>query len=298
MERANNSSDMLSESEKQQGLAIVSENEFEITRVAVSQPKQNRTTHYHERYELYYLYSGDRYYFINDKTYHVKSGDAVLIKPYDIHITNNYSKSGYDRCLIMFKRSFVRELESTLGMDGITKCLDGGAELFHLSFQEQSLIETLLAMMLGEYKVRQDGYEALMRSSLATILLILSRHEKDGAEREEGGISTTHKTVSAVAAYIINNCSEDITLESISERFYISPCYFSRVFKRVMGVSFSEYLNGIRIKEAQRLLAKTELSILEVTQATGYKSTTHFGRCFKGITGMSPNEYRRTKRKI
>jgi transcriptional regulator GlxA family with amidase domain len=64
----------------------------------------------------------------------------------------------------------------------------------------------------------------------------------------------------------------------------------------VTGVPFIEYVNGVRVKEAERLLKKTNMSIIEIAEAVGFKSTTHFGRTFKGTLGISPIEYRRRRR--
>jgi len=60
-----------------------------------------------------------------------------------------------------------------------------------------------------------------------------------------------------------------------------------------MGFSFVEYLNGVRIKEAQNLLLKTDMSIVDISQTVGYKSLTHFGRVFKNVTGSSPRHYKK-----
>ena len=84
-----------------------------------------------------------------------------------------------------------------------------------------------------------------------------------------------------------------MTLQTISERFYISPYYFSRTFKQITGFTFIEYLNGVRIKEAQKLLRKTNLSIGKIAESVGYQNNTHFGRLFKKATGISPLAYRK-----
>ena len=56
------------------GMSMTSDLLFRIERVSTNTPIPGRTHHYHDSYEIYYLYSGDRYYFIKDKTYHVKRG--------------------------------------------------------------------------------------------------------------------------------------------------------------------------------------------------------------------------------
>ena len=151
--------------------------------------------------------------------------------------------------------------------------------------------------MVSENKNEGAGHEDFIKAAMVQLLLLTARHADSAAESIGDGVVTANKTVSSVAAYINNNYNEDITLERVAEKFFISPCYFSRTFKRVTGLSFTEYLNGVRIKEAQRLLATEDMSISEICERIGYKSTTHFGRSFKAIVGMSPTEYRRIKRR-
>jgi AraC-like DNA-binding protein len=151
--------------------------------------------------------------------------------------------------------------------------------------------------MLSEHKAQADGHTDLIRASILQIMLIALRHKDDEIATTDDQSSAKHKTISEIAAYINNNFNRDITLAEISERFFISPCYFSRTFKSITGISFSEYLSGVRIKEAERLLAKTEMSISDIAEAVGFNSITHFGRCFKSAAGMTPLAYRRTRRK-
>ena len=279
------------------GLSILHDFPFSIERVSNAVANTKKKHHYHNTYELYYLYSGERYYFIKDKTYHVKRGNLVLIKPYDIHCTTNFSKSGYDRCLIMFKKSLIAEISKLAEGVNLFECFDQDIHLIPLSFQEQAFVETLLSSMVNEYKSQSPGYMDFLKASMMQLLLIASRHAATSAADDDEDVSPSHKTVTSVAAYINNNYHEDITLESVSEMFFISPCYFSRTFKKRTGIAFNEYLNGVRIKEAQRLLATTPMGIAEIAEAVGYKSTTHFGRSFRSIVGMSPTEYRRIKKR-
>ncbi|MGB3986308.1 MAG: helix-turn-helix transcriptional regulator, partial [Limnochordia bacterium] len=72
-----------------------------------------------------------------------------------------------------------------------------------------------------------------------------------------------------------------------------SQYYLSRMFKTVTGLTLIEYLNTIRIQEAQKLLADENLSITEIASLVGYDSQTYFGRMFKRITGLTPREYRK-----
>jgi len=260
--------------------------------------KSMRAHHYHEHYEMYYLLSGDRYYFIKDQTYHLKKGSFVLIKPYDIHSTSNASSKGYERYLISFHKNFLNDFLKGTDCEILLSSFVSGGRVVNFEGKDQETAEALLTMMLAEFERKQTGYLQFLKAGLMQLLLMAMRRSEntDVAPSVTDYFNPTHKTVSNVAAYINNNYSEDITLNSISNRFFISPCYFSRIFKEATGFSFVEYLNGVRLKEAQRLLAKTDMSVSDIGERVGYKSNTHFGRVFKSAFGISPSLYRKKVR--
>jgi AraC-like DNA-binding protein len=224
----------------------------------------------------------------------VARGNFVIIKPYETHITANYGKSGYDRFLISFRKSFIKNIAQSIEDFDIFRCFDDGFQVITLDFAKQSLIESLLFSMLDEYGKKENGYEAFLKTALIQLLLILSRNPE---ATPESSMKAIHKTVSAAVNYINEHYREDITLAQISKKYFVSQSHFSRTFKRVTGIPFVKYLNGVRIKAAQQLLREGNLSIGRVAEMVGYSGTTHFGRIFKDITGISPYEYKRTKGK-
>ena len=279
--------------------SLVPEASVFLQKSTVSTPGSMRNHHYHDYYEIYYLLAGDRYYFVKDKTYHIKSGSFVLIKPYDIHSTSKANENGYERYLISFRKKFLEDfLKGTDGEILLTSFINGG-NVATFSEEDRVVVENILSVMLTEYQRKEPGYLQFLKASLMQLLLIVARYGADRASNKVGitdYFNPTHKTVSTVAAYINNHYSEDITLNSISNRFFISPCYFSRIFKETTGFSFVEYLNGVRLKEAQGLLAKTDKSVSEIGERVGYKINTHFGRVFKSSIGISPSLYRKKVR--
>ena len=75
--------------------------------------------------------------------------------------------------------------------------------------------------------------------------------------------------------------------------FFISQYYLSRSFKQVTGFTFIEYLNSVRIREAQRLLRETEKQVIQIAHMVGFNNISHFGRIFKAITKYTPLQYRK-----
>jgi YesN/AraC family two-component response regulator len=93
-------------------------------------------------------------------------------------------------------------------------------------------------------------------------------------------------------SYINENYQEDLTLEEVSELLSFDPSYFCRIFKQATGATFTEYLNFVRVCKAEKLLAKTQRSILEISEAVGFSSVSYFNRIFKRHRGCSPRGYR------
>jgi YesN/AraC family two-component response regulator len=92
---------------------------------------------------------------------------------------------------------------------------------------------------------------------------------------------------------IINRSyTEKITLSDISKSLHVNPTYFSSLFTREMGKTFSEYLMELRISKAEELLKNTGLSILDAATASGFDDQSYFTKVFRKHTGLTPGKYR------
>ncbi len=94
--------------------------------------------------------------------------------------------------------------------------------------------------------------------------------------------------------FIIAHYTESLSLEQVAEHVALSPTYFSRIFKQVMGCTFVEYLTRVRLDEARHLLRTTTLSLAEISYAVGYQSPNYFSEVFKTVEGITASAYRRS----
>lgn len=281
------------ENNLQPEFANVHNSRFYMARRNEQAPLDSKLHHYHDCYELYYLYSGERYYFIQDQTYHITGGAFVLINPYEIHQTGNLGNFGYDRMLIHFNKEL---LEDYLAVDsGVNpyENLDKKIHIISLDPGQQNFVETLLSTMEAEYKNNNEKESAYIKLTLIQLLMFLNNCKPGVNDEALPHINATQKTIFEIVGYINNFYFEDITLETISEKYYLSPFYFSRTFREITGFNFIEYLNNVRIKEAKKLLLNTNMTIGDIALSVGYNSNTHFGRIFKNIEGISPSQYRK-----
>jgi two-component system, response regulator YesN len=103
----------------------------------------------------------------------------------------------------------------------------------------------------------------------------------------------TRKVISKALDFINNHFHEDITLNGISEHVYMSPWYFSKLFKKETGETFTEFLLKCRIEKAKELLKNSfELKAYEIAEQVGFNDARYFGQIFKKVTGLTPIEYR------
>ncbi len=104
-------------------------------------------------------------------------------------------------------------------------------------------------------------------------------------------VQHTHKVLQAMR-YVKHHYSERISLHGVSEAVQLSPSYLSRLFKAEMGVPFTEYLSGIRIEEARKLLLGSRMSLGDVAYACGFEDQSYFTKVFKKMVGIAPSRYR------
>ncbi len=100
-----------------------------------------------------------------------------------------------------------------------------------------------------------------------------------------------HKTVQ----YIHIHFAERITMEEMARRVFLSPAYFSRVFKQETGQSFNAWLNRVRIDKSKELLLHQNLRLTDIAQLVGFEDQSYFTKVFRRITGMPPLKFRETK---
>ena len=140
--------------------------------------------------------------------------------------------------------------------------------------------------------------ENLRKMLLATLLLELK--DLCRQQQEQGGENgrVSNHIVDQIQAYIAEHYAEKLTLTGIASQFYISPYYLSRLFKKSINLSLIEYINGVRIKAAQNLIEKSNESISDIAEKTGFMTTAHFRRVFKDATGLSPQQYRQYYKRV
>lgn len=105
-------------------------------------------------------------------------------------------------------------------------------------------------------------------------------------------MSTSNASIISAIEYIDNNLDRRLTLDQVSSKVYLSDYYFSKLFKKETGLSFSVYLNARKIQKAMILLKESNKSVNDISDALGFTRLSYFSQTFKKYTGVAPTKYR------
>lgn len=129
--------------------------------------------------------------------------------------------------------------------------------------------------------------------SIARLLEIFAEHLTVKSNQIAVQTANSEPPVIAKARqFIEEHHTEDLSLGQVAQAVHTSVFYFCKLFKKAVGMNFTEYVSRVRIEKAKNLLLNPNLRISEIAYEVGFQSLTHFNRVFKKIVGESPTEYR------
>lgn len=241
-------------------------------------------SHYHDHYEIYFLTRGSVRYFIGDKVYDLLEGDMALIPPHVIHKTATLEERGSERMLIAFTPEFILRRPD----DRILEC-------FRLGCFKKPPVSNIIYSAEKEAQLADEYSEELISGYIREILIALTRlYEKD----YKPGRRNVNPTVESAVHYIADNYGADISLSSVARHFAVSESHFSRQFKLYTGFGLNEYITLVRVKNAERLLLTSHISVTEAAARCGFNSSSYFTAVFHKIRGVTPKSLQTKSRRI
>ncbi len=260
--------------------------------------KEEILEHYHGTCEIAYFKKADIRIFIKDVNYEIRDGDILFIDEYDIHRIIYSSHTQYERYVVNFKKEYVAGVLRALELDSLMDVLNKKEnKKVNLNLKQRDEIENLLMFLAEACKRNTGADETIVRAEGKTLLAaaIIKYYElmmSNGVNEKENR-KKKDTQVKDIIGFIDSGYMSEISLDLLSDKFYLSKFYISRIFKEITGFSVMEYIQHRRVVEVRKLLATSGKGIAEICYECGFNSIQHFYLVFKKITGTTPHQYRK-----
>lgn len=254
--------------------------------------------HTHEFIELVYICSGEAYHEIDGVQYKTKKGDFLFINYGSNHAI--YADSPFEYYNILFTPGFLsKELTNSrnafdlLMLNSFSSFSKSNLHpMFTFTGSEMLTLERIIDELESEFNNHKNGYSEIIKSYMTIILITLFR------KMEPASPFTEKKKIPAeMLEYIENHYKEKITINTLADRCFYNPSYFSRIFKEIYGVTLTQFIAEKRFENACRLLLTTDCTIEEIAITSGYKNTAAIYKHFKSKLGLTPKEYKQKNKK-
>lgn len=246
--------------------------------------------HHHDFYEVYFFLSGSVEYRVEGRTFLLEPGDLLLINPNEFHQPLVNPDFAYERIVLWIDKAY---LERFCGEDlDLSLCFQSDSpthtNLLRLSAVERAEITQTLSALIKECYGSNVGKEICAQGIFIRLMVEINRIALLSSNSGEPIKETP--LVSQVLEYIGEHCTEEISLENIAQKFYVSKYHLSHEFSRAVGTSIYRYVMLKRLLLAKQLLADG-LSPGTVCNNCGFQDYANFYRAFKAEYGVSPKEY-------
>ncbi|MBE7021609.1 MAG: helix-turn-helix domain-containing protein [Ruminococcaceae bacterium] len=260
--------------------------------------------HFHEFVEISIVTAGSGIHSCLNEQSECNTGDVYIVNAGVPH--SFFAKSENERptvCNILFDPSALLDAD-IISPDSQRYChgiFKDNALIAYVMLTQYTLEEVKrICLSIGsEIEKKQDEWESAVRAHLTTLLILLKRYAND---RKTTIVAESVRSKDRIMVFqamriaMDNYRCKDISLEKIASDLYISKSYLSRIFKKVTGEHFSDYVRSVRLKQACRLLRDTSLTIEQIVHECGLKDVPSFYQLFKSHTLMTPYQYRTSER--
>ena len=246
--------------------------------------------HHHNFYEVFFFISGNVTYLVENRTYHLRGGDVLLISPLEMHQPVFAPANGfYERVVLWIEEEYIQNLSDTFSLSRcFEKVTSNGTNLFHLDSAEQADLLFLLDHLAEEMQ-NPNLYSPLMEKAYMTqILCQLDKITSTVKPEKEEKESRMSPQIVATIDYINNHLTDDLSLELLAHNCYLSKQHLMRLFKDAMGLTIHSYIMKKRLLTAKQHM-QNGASAKEAALLCGFHDYTVFYRAYKKEYGCRPS---------
>lgn len=250
--------------------------------------------HFHKFYEMFILLDKSAAHLFEGQRYEMKQFDMFLLKPLKLH-KSIYPEGGpVKRLVINFAFPDVPNTPLEKDIRDLLETFNG-TPILRFSPEHQAETFSHLNAIVEMLKQKPEGYALQVHCEFMKFLYCVKQFSENNIYNQDKKDSIETK-IYTITSYIHTHFSEDLSLESLSNEFYLSPYYLSHKFKETTGFPLVNYIQMTRIRNAQQMLLAGKKKITDISIAFGFNSFSQFNRTFNKFVGKSPKEFRAESR--
>ena len=249
------------------------------------QTRKEFSYHYHDFHKVVIFISGKAAYHIEGKAYQLKPWDILLVNRHAIHRPEIDSSVPYER--------FILWIQNDIPWQELLKCFqkanDRSYNLVRLNSALQEKMKDILFELENSAKSDEYGREILTQSLFLQFMVYLNRIFLEKQYIFDKKSYTFDSQIASILQYINHNLKEDLSVETLSARYYVSKYHLMRKFKQETGYTLHNYIVNKRLLMARTLISNG-MPVTKAAQESGFAEYSTFSRAYRKQFKTNPSE--------
>lgn len=247
--------------------------------------------HFHDGFEIHFTLTNGTTYQIDERKFDSDAGTIALFSSEELHRVSIDRSKLYERYFVLFKPSFIEEITTNFPFLLEIFSKHQKVDCIELTSDQRLKVINLYEEMIRCNQKRDELYELLnLKLKLTELLVLLNKIFYSDEKLHKPVSYDHHQTISEIVAFIKEKYMNEITLDDMSERFFISKSTLIRAFKNALGMTPNQYLIYTRIMKSRELLEQG-YSVKQVSEKIGYRDESSYIKKFKELQAESPKQY-------
>lgn len=237
--------------------------------------------HIHKEIELIYVCNGSAGATVSTESYKLKTGDLLVVSPYQTHhYTYDFKATNNEFLVMIFPTHSLSEMEEVFVMNDLE------SSVIHVP-QGSASDQFFRSMQTVQGPYAQTQLCSYLNLALSYLMPSISWKERKPMEN----------TAESILQYCSRHFTENITLDTIAADLHLNKYYVSHTINKYTNMNLNTIINSFRIELACRMLHLTDRKIAHIAQDVGYDSLRSFNRAFMTLNQLTPMEYRKQFKK-
>lgn len=267
---------------------------MEMKRFSISHlitEEKTQKIHIHDCLEIYYSISGGKQFFIDNRYYNVSPGDVFVINQYESHYITALDHASHERINIAIHPDFLSTISTE--QTQLDTCFTCRPENINHRIPLDSSHQQRLNYYIHKI-TSANGYgcDILENAAFSELMAMINyQFVKNHQECLPISLPCRHNQMAInILEYVNKNITQNISVRSIAETFYISESYACRIFKNHTGTTINKYVTARRISIAKSLLDEGK-NVSDVYGRVGFNDYSSFLKAFVKLVGIPPKKY-------